>query len=200
MKYKAVFEVPATVRVEVLVDESNQQAGLIAAHDLVGQARPETAVVATWRPDEAINVSFENVSQSMAPAGAPCIPEIDGFKVEFFDNKERSGTPLHIFEAGQYDKARDLAERIIHMVGPYAASQVRDATGAVVLTANCSRGGYEVECYDEANTIIERYSWLVSLAEAKSTALLALNRQAAYVVIYDYTDRKAGPRKIRTIR
>lgn len=60
-KYRATFEVPAMVRIEIEIDAYDQQEGLIAAHDLIHQALPANAKVVTLSLDQATNTAFERV-------------------------------------------------------------------------------------------------------------------------------------------
>jgi len=66
-KYRATFEVPAMVRIEIDVDADNQQEGLITAHDLIAQASVSQAKVVSMSLDRATNTAFERLEIAASP-------------------------------------------------------------------------------------------------------------------------------------
>jgi hypothetical protein len=206
-KYKATFEVPAMVRIEIEVDAANQQDGLVTAHDLIHQALPSQAVVVSLSLAQATNVAFERM---VAAPEAPLNPlEVSGrYRVEMFAGLE-ARDPIKEISRLPFGDAKEQAERVLQPDCEYGSSQVTDEFGIVVLRAKAPRGGFEVHAYgtDNATDALPSeagdrlFTWLPTMKEAKMTALTLLKRADIKVVrLVDYTDREVGPRVVREIR
>lgn len=206
-KYKATFEVPAMVRIEIEIEASNQQDGLVTAHDLIHQALPSQAMVVSLSLAQASNVAFERMELTQDAPPNPL--EITGrYRVELFAGLEACD-PVKEFSRLPFGDAKEQAERVLQPDCDYGSSQVIDEFGIVVLRAKAPRGGFEVHTYATENAsdalpsvASERlFTWLPTMKEAKTTALVLLQRADVKVVrLVDYTDREAGPRVVREIR
>jgi len=206
-KYKATFEVPAIVRIEIEVNAANQQDGLVTAHDLIHQALPSQAVVVSLSLAQASNVAFERTESAQVVLLNPL--EAKGlYRVELFSGLEALD-PVKRVSGLSFADAKEQAERVLQPDCDYGSSQVTDEYGIVVLTAKAPRGGFEVHAYSTesasdalpANASERLFTWLPSMKEAKKTALDLLKRSDIKVVrLVDYTDRESGPRIVREIR
>lgn len=77
-KYRATFEVPAMVRIEIDVEANNQQDGLINAHDLITQASVSQAKVVSMSLDRATNTAFERLEIAAIPLqDVPNVPSTE---------------------------------------------------------------------------------------------------------------------------
>jgi hypothetical protein len=206
-KYKATFEVPALVRIEIELDASNQQDGLITAHDLIHQALPGQATVVSLSLDQATNTAFERIE--CAPVAPPNPLEVNGrYRVELFDAHE-SDKPAKEGQRLPYGDAKSLAESVLAELSPYGSARVTDEFGVVVLRTKAPRGGFEVHAYGAGDTADAApaqnsdrlFTWLATVQDAKRTALELMKRRGVSLVrIVDFTDRQAGPRVLREIR
>lgn len=207
-RYKATFEVPALVRIEIEVDADNQQDGLVLAHDLIHQALPTQATVMSLRLEQATNTAFERIEA--APVLPPSPLEINGrYRVQLFRDDNQGDVPAHESGLLAYGDAKQLAETVLNEDSRYGSARVIDEFNFVVLRTKAPRGGYEVHGYDsnEASDAMPEagsdrlFTWLATLADAKRTALELLNRGDVHCVrIVDFTDRANGPRLVREIR
>lgn len=68
-RYRAVFEVPAMVTIEVIVDGDNQQEALVSAHDALYSAQPGQASVVALHTQQGECLCFERIPDA-APAVA----------------------------------------------------------------------------------------------------------------------------------
>lgn len=203
--YKAVFEVPAMVRIELLLDAENQQEGLISAHDLIHQASVTDAQVQTLLLDQAQNVSFERVEATAAPAsllGATAL-----YRVELFENDFEHSTPVRVQAGLPYGAAQQLAESVLAEDSVYGTSRViEEATQLEVLRCRSMRGGFEVQAYTAQAPGVaaplpdQCATWLASRASANRVAMQLLERaDVVRVCILDYTSRSQGARVVRVI-
>lgn len=203
--YKAVFEVPALVRIELCLDAENQQEGLINAHDLIHQAGVADAKVVSLRLDQAQNVSFERVDAKPAasPLGATVL-----YRVELFDNDIDNAEPVRTHSALPYSVAQQLAESVLSPESVYGASRVIDELmNQEVLRCRSKRGGFEVEAYTAQQLMSgspladdQLATWLESRAAANRVAMQMLAREGVECVrILDFTTRSQGARVVRVI-
>lgn len=197
-KYKAVFEAPALVRIEIEVDGENQQQGLINAHDLVHLVKANQATVLSIALDQAVNVAFDPVVETAAtPAELP-------FKVRFYNNPDTTEPVARQVGAETFEDAKQLAESVRSQHSRYAMATVAGELGYTTLQIQAPRGGYEVHVlFKDENCAPEIHSWLRTLAEQKAlmAKLFARKDSAAQgIQLINFTDREAGPQLMREIR
>lgn len=200
-KYKATFEVPAMVRVEIEVDAETQQEGLVCAHDLIHQATLGQATIISMVLDQAVNTAFERTATGPAMPRGP--QEAKGtYTVQLFEHKDAEGEPVLQHTELLYPAATALAESVLKEDSPYGSSKLIDEFGFVVLKTQAPRGGWEVQAYAESGELpADRlFTWLPTRAVANKTAFDALAlKGVSSVRLIDYTDRRNGPRVVRVI-
>ena len=137
-RYKATFEVPALVRIEIEVDADNQQDGLVLAHDLIHQALPTQATVMSLRLEQATNTAFERIEA--APVLPPSPLEINGrYRVQLFRDDNQGDVPAHESGMLAYGDAKQLAETVLNDDSRYGSARVIDEFNFVVLRTKAPR-------------------------------------------------------------
>lgn len=201
-KYEATFEATARVLIKFELSASNQQEGLVAAHDIIRTAQPSQAQILNVDLDNAVNVAFERIGDE-AEVLPPSPLALSGrYLVKLFLDKDCQGQPrLESSEMPNFDSAKALAESVLKDRSPYGSASVTDEYGAVVLKVNAPRGGWEVEAFDDADQLVHRDTWHPSSAAAKAAAFLLLERAGVTKVqILDSTDRENVPVIWKVIR
>jgi hypothetical protein len=198
-KYKATFSAHAEVTIEIELDAANQQEALIAAHDLIADAKSSQARIVRLILDRAVNTGLEQAQSDSPPL--PPGPH-DGYfaaTVEAFSGLQGTGVVLQSTPAATFSAAKAILAAAVHgELSPAGSAQIRDNAGALLMTANAVRGGWEVSTIAPAGvspaTGVLR-TWLSSKKEAVAIAgTLALASPDQVVGIWDYTSRLSGPK------
>lgn len=198
--YKAVFEMPATVRVELEVTAEYQQDGLIAAHDLIRQATANAASIVFLQLDNAVNVSFDRLSSTAESLGSP-LDASGRYAVKFFESANGEEAPVRSGDSPSFVTAKALAESVLAVDSRYGSATVHDSFGLMVMKAKAPRGGWEVAVTSQGATKEILHSWLDSREAAIKTAKLMFARSDTVLVrIIDFTNREAGARTFKEIR
>jgi hypothetical protein len=208
-KYKAIFNIPATVQVELDVEANNQQEALIAGEDALRKGISfDQACITRIHVDQAefgevIRVSAGIASEPTMPPSPVDIPQ--QHTVTFFAEREGKGALTKSVAANSYNEAKLLAESVLKPSSVHASAIVVDSLGYQAFKVNAARGGWEVEVqYLEGSAEFQkgvlRYSWQENEKEARRVAISMMDRpNIKKVCILDYTDRVAGPVLVRTI-
>lgn len=197
-KYIAKFTVPAEVEVTLEVEAADQQEGLVAAHDLIHNTPAQSAKVLSWDLQRARNTFFEAKSTEVAPqAPSPRAHEHE-CRVTFSSTRQ----PLAELTLSSlpYTRAYALAEEVRKAQnGPWGSAVVYDRHGLAVHHVYAERGGWELEM-ECADGRLERLTWLPSREEAVAALGGLLSRKdVKSAKLIDYTDRKCGPKQVRSL-
>lgn len=206
--YLATFTALAEVTIVVSVTAENQTEGIVAAHDLVKDAEfaLKHARITGLVPDSAKNVGFERT-----PVGAACEaaapPAESQYVVETFEGADESSAPLAIFSSGLL--RMDLATALRMAEGATSGdlamagyAHVKGPSGEVVEARKASRGLWEVTTRpkDQSSALPAlRISWLTKEAAQAAAIAEVLKSPHCEVTLWDYIDRKEGPKRWRVL-
>lgn len=212
MKYKAIFEVPATAFVEIIVDEANQTEALAQAYDEVRRAKLSQARLSGLALDLATNVSLERdeTSDGNPVVHVPSVASVmasrqDGYRVLLFrdgDYNAQDAVPALTLPVASYvDAHAKFLETVLQRESRYGSGKVVNVmSGRTELEGRNPRGGWEVDAYAEGGTEVKHSeTWLDKPAALHAARSYAARPDIARVVITDYNDREAGPKPFRTI-
>lgn len=213
--YRAIYEVPAIVQVEVVVKEvENQVAALVAAQDLLLTNQTSCVTVLSLNTDLAANTSLEPEDATSLPTapwesflpepinptalmGAPFLVKF--YKGELPKEGEREGLVFKL-ESICPETAKGVLELLVAgQASTYGSGVViRCSTGETVHSLQNERGGWEVEYFNEAQELVRRTTWLTRM-NAMALAKQYVANHAARVTISDYTNRLNGSVHHRSI-
>jgi hypothetical protein len=212
MKYRAIFEVPATAIIEIIVDESNQTDALAQAHDEIMKATLAQARVTGIAVDSAVNVALERIE---APEGQQTVyvpnastvaaARQDGYELHLYqglpsDPEAVAGRTLSF--PGFVGANEAFSEQVLKDGSLFGGGKVTNKlTGRTELSGRNPRGGWEVKAF--ANTgddePVSFETWLDKRSAMQAAKTYAARVDIKRVVIYDYTDRAIGSKIFRTI-
>jgi len=212
MKYKAIFEVPATAFIEIVVDEANQTEALAQAYDEVRRAKLSQARLNGLALDLATNVSLERDegSDGIPVVHVPSVASVmasrqDGYKVLLFRdggyNAQDVVPALTLPVASYVDAHAKFAETVLQDGSRYGSGKVVNVmSGRTEMEGRNPRGGWEVSAYGEGGAALLHFeSWLEKPAALHAAKSYAARPDIARVEITDFNDREAGPKLFRTI-
>ncbi|KWT98430.1 MULTISPECIES: hypothetical protein [unclassified Variovorax] len=209
--YKATFEIPAIVQVEVYVDGvTNQVDALADAFDRLGDAAARKATVVSLSTDQARNVGLERLPET----GERTFAQIP--TPESVIGARRDGYTLHLYrgelrgidrpgdlvlEHPGYQEARDtLVDQVEKSGREYGAGRIINTlTGNTMLTSRNPRGGWEVVGQSASGEERHSESWLDKATALSTARKLSVRDDIAVVVVNDFTDRAAGPKVFKRI-
>ena len=205
--YRAVFEVPATVRIEVMVNEAKDQTDALAqAYDQVMASGPESATVLEVHTQAASNVLLERVSNAGAQVPTPQSVQAtqrDGYLLHLYrgDLPELGSDPDSVDTVAELALAKTkLTERVGEDGREFASGRVLNkVTGSVMATLRNKRGGWEVEAISDSGAAVHAETWLTKETAMSTAKLLAVRAGISEVRVMDFTDRQAGPKLHRRL-
>lgn len=203
--YKAIFEVPATVRVEVFIDHAVDQTDALAqAFDRVMEATPGSARVLALHTDGAKNTALERVEA--ATVVTPTVQSVqatqrDGYVLQLYHGAlPPPGTPCDRTESFVDFplSKRALTSHVGDDGAKFASGRiVNQLSGAVMVSLRNPRGDWEVDAYGKDGSLKHAESWLTKQTALATAKLLASRDDMAEVRITDFTNRQNGPRIYR---
>ncbi|KWU24754.1 hypothetical protein [Burkholderia cenocepacia] len=212
MKYRAIFEVPATAIIEITVDEENQTDALAAAYDQVRRATAAQARISGIAADGATNVALERTE---TPAGQPAVHVPSAQTVAA---SRQDGYELHLYKGlpsdpdavavrtlsfpGFVGASQAFTELVLSPGGQYGGGVVTNQlTGRTEISGRNPRGGWEVKAFQsaQADEPANFETWLDRKEAMQAAKSYAARPDINRVVIYDYTDREVGSKIFRTI-
>lgn len=200
--YKATFIATAQVQIEIEVEGSNQQEGLVQSYDDVKLADPSKWRILSVDTEKAVNTCFKWIE------GAPVAPE---HKVTGKTTKPYELLLYHAWvEAPAAVRLEFVDSEIAKQAAvsavsgensTYGQAIVRDTESNVTVHAlKNERGGFEFQAFDAEGVLQGGASWL-SEKEATSMAVKASLKEGIKVCrVIDYTDRSRGPVLKREIK
>lgn len=217
--YRAVFEVPATVQIEVEVNGAMDQTEALAmAHDQLAKASKSSATVMELDIDNAMNAALNRfypedeatpmaVEQEVTTKAVTALPQSSpssSLSLNLYPGAlpEKGGTrePVIVLKVQVQEQGVLLLKSlVVDTLGAYGSGAiVDDASGLVLHSETNARGGWEVSVIVPSTGKSESTSWLTK-EDAFALAFKHVAQDSATVVISDFSDRALGVKPYRTI-